>query len=101
MIDKSTTPITRIHLFIEPNREQGQGEMNLVFSPTRRLLGADDSVAKIERVKATEAAKSKDHGSQLLGTAANISQVARADQLPETLVSRGFVPLLVDAGRRG
>ncbi|KAK9220116.1 hypothetical protein WN943_008764 [Citrus x changshan-huyou] len=92
--------------------------MDLVSPPVGRGLGAHDAreriplggrrrsagwqpgkLVEVEGVKATEATESQDHGSQLLGSTPNVSEVAGADQLPEALVLSRLVPELVDAGR--
>ena len=50
-------------------------------------------------MEATEATEREDHGSQLLLTAPCVCPLLCADQFPEPLVLRSFVPLFVHASR--
>lgn len=50
-------------------------------------------------VKTPEATEGEDHGTQLLLAAAGVGPLLGADQLPQPLVLRRLVPLLVHATR--
>lgn len=95
----SSNSLSEIHLLVVSNREEREGEFQLVLTQPSMWIRARER-PEVEGVESSEAAEGQDDRSELVTAAADVGPVARADQLPEALVLYRLVPDLADARRR-